>query len=140
MRAKAASLLLPLTLLLAPVSLGAEPRFERLICSDSLWASTEKTVFRPDTQRVFVLYTLVDAVRGTRLRAVWYAQKVEGIIENLKCADLSTETGDGSRQMGNFSYSRPPRGWPAGVYRVELFINEKQAKTLTFRVEVSGSQ
>ncbi len=138
MRVKAASLLLPLALLLVPRSLAAEARFERVITADSSWATSERTVFRPDTARVFVLYTLVDSVRGTRLRAVWYAQKVEGIVENLRCADLSTVTGDGSRQMGNFSYSKPPRGWPAGIYRVELFINDQPAKTLTFRVEAGG--
>lgn len=138
MRLKAALLVLPVALLLAPVSLGTEPRFERAICSDDLWGHGEKTAFHPDTARIFVVYTLVDATRGTRLRAVWYAQKVEGIIENLKCADLSTQTGDGARHVGNFSYSRPPRGWPAGVYRVELFINDKPAKTLVFRVAAGG--
>ena len=111
-----------------------EPRFERAVSSDSKSTRDEKAVFPPDTPRIFIVYRIMDAAKGTRLKAVWYAEKVEGIAENQVVADLSTETGAGKRFMGSFSYSKPPKGWPAGLYRVELFLNDKAAKSVVFRV------
>lgn len=111
-----------------------EPRFERAVSSDSKSTRDERTVFPPGTPRIFIVYRIMDATKGTRLRAVWYAEKVEGIAENQIVADLSTETGAGKRFMGSFSYSKPPKGWPAGLYRVELFLNDKAARSVVFRV------
>ena len=112
-----------------------EPRFERAVSSDSKSTRDEKTVFSPDTPKIFIVYRIAGATEGTRLRAVWYAEKVDGLAENAQVADLSTQTGAGKRFMGSFSYSKPQKGWPNGLYRVELFINEKPARMVVFRVK-----
>ncbi len=142
MNARIATLLAPVALFLLPIRSPAdeapappEPRFERAVSSTSKSSREERTVFRPDTPRIYVVYRIADATKGTRLRAVWYAEKVEGLAENAMVADLSTETGAGKRFMGSFSYSRPPKGWPNGLYRVELFLNDKPARAVVFRVD-----
>lgn len=132
----AAALLLPSARILAEEAAPPPgPRFERAVSSTSKSSREERTVFRPDTPRIFVVYRIANATKGTRLRAVWYAEKVEGLAENSTFADLTTETGAGKRFMGSFSYSRPPKGWPDGLYRVELFINGEPARAVVFRVD-----
>jgi hypothetical protein len=127
--------LLPAGLSAQKATPTAEPRFERAVSSDSASTREEKTVFRPDTPKIYILYRIADAAQGTRLRAVWYAGKVEGFAANAKLADQSSQTGAGSRFMGGFSCNKPPQGWWPGLYRVELSINDKPAKIVGFRVE-----
>jgi hypothetical protein len=118
-----------------PAAPAPEPRFERVVSSDNKSTREEKTLSRTDTPRIYVLYRIMDAQNGTRIRAVRYGQKLEGFTENARLADLSAQTGEGSRSMGSFSSNRPPQGWWLGSYRVELSINEKPARSVGFGVE-----
>jgi hypothetical protein len=142
MRTRILPFLVAATLALLPAGLSAqkatptaEPRFERVVSSDSTLTREEKTVFLPDTPKIYILYRIADAAQGTRLKSVWYAEKVEGFVANAKLANLSSQTGAGSRFMGSFSCNKPPQGWWPGLYRVELSINDKPAKTVAFRVK-----
>lgn len=141
MRKTAASLLaafalafLPLPLATRGAAIAAEARFEKVFCADSRWAAEGRSAFIASTPKIYVLFDVVNAAPGTRLRAAWYAEKVEGIAENDKFSDVSTRTGVGGHFRGCFSHTRPPRGWPVGLYRVELFIDDRAAKTVSFRI------
>ena len=48
--------------------------------------------------------------------------------------DKTELTGGGAINRVTFSLSRPDAGWPAGDYRVELFVNNKLASTVRFSV------
>ena len=92
----------------------------------------EKAVFTPETGKVYVAYTLNDVNPGTKIRIVWTAEKVDGLIENSKI-DQGEATST-SRIDGLFSYSKPPKGWPGGTYRIDLFLDGRLEKTLHFKV------
>jgi hypothetical protein len=117
---------------------AAEARFERAVSSDNTSTREEKTIFRPDTPKIFILYRIADATQDTRLRAIWYAEKVESFAPNAKLADQSAKTGAGKQFMGSFACNKPPQGWWPGLYRVELSINDRAAKTVTFRVDAAA--
>jgi len=36
---------------------------------------------------------------------------------------------------GDFSLSKPTKGWPVGTYRVDLYIDDKVNETAYFEVE-----
>jgi hypothetical protein len=141
MRKSAASLLAAFTLAVLPLPLAtrgtamaAEARFEKVFCADSRWAAEGQSEFIAATPKIYVLYDVVNVAPGTRLRAAWYAEKVEGVAENDKFSDVSTRTGVGGHFLGCFSHTRPPRGWPVGLYRVELSIDDRASKTVSFRI------
>ena len=46
--------------------------------------------------------------------------------------DKTELTGGSAINRVAFSLSRPNAGWPAGDYRVELFVNSKLASTVRF--------
>ena len=115
-----------------------EPRFERAISSDDAVTRDERTVFPPETPRIFILYRIAGALPGTRLRAVWYAEKIEGFTPNARLADLSSQTKGAGRFLGRFSCDRPGKSWWPGTYRVELSINDRPATTVRFRVEAGN--
>lgn len=118
----------------------AGPRIEKAVASESRQSLGGKSVFRPETARIYVVYRIVDGRPGTTVRAVWYAEKVQGIAENQAFSDVSTKTGAGRRFLGSFSHTRPPQGWPSGAYRVELSIDGKAAATVAFRVDTNAEE
>jgi outer membrane usher protein FimD/PapC len=49
--------------------------------------------------------------------------------------DLEEDTED-----GEFSFSKPNKGWPVGKYRVEIYVNDKLAETMKFTVKAGKSE
>ncbi len=106
--------------------------FHTAYTTDSKETHAERNVFAPETPKVYVGYTLTEVNPGSRIKIVWTAEKVDGVQENSKITD--SETISTSMVAGMFSYSKPPKGWPTGTYRVDLFIDGRLDKTLRFRV------
>lgn len=107
-------------------------RIHSAYTTDSKETQNEKSVFSPETPKVYVGYTLADVNPGSKLKVVWTAEKVTGVQENSVMT--STETTATTMVAGMFSYSKPPKGWPAGVYRIDLFVDGRLDKTLRFTV------
>lgn len=107
-------------------------KFHSAHTADDRNSLAEKSVFTSDTPKVYVAYTLEDVNPGSRIKIVWTAEKVEGVVENSKIDQA--ETLSSSMISGLFSYSKPTKGWPAGTYRVDLFIDGRQDKTIRFKV------
>lgn len=116
----------------------SEPRFASVLLTDSRESKTERTVFTPDTPRVYVLFTLTGVPAGTVIRSVWVAEKT-GVTESNTTLDEATLTMGGAQISGSFWYSRPTNGWPPGEYRVDLYIGERQAEMRRFRIEAQVS-
>lgn len=110
------------------------PRFASVILTDDEASKTEKTVFAPDTPRVYVVFTMANAPQGTVIKSVWIAEKTE-VADPNTTLDEATLTMGGAQNSGRFWYSRPTNGWPVGEYRVDLFIGERQAETRRFKIE-----
>jgi hypothetical protein len=107
-------------------------RFHSAHTTDSKETRAERTVFAPDSPKVYVDYTLADVNAGQKVKIVWTAEKAEGVQENSKMNEA--ETIASSMVSGLFSYSKPTKGWPAGTYRVDLFIDGRLDKTIRFKV------
>jgi hypothetical protein len=112
---------------------AGRPRIESAYTSDSKETRAERSVFTPDSAKVYVIYVVAELVATTKLKAVWTVEKAEGVQENSKMDESTTSPGAGSF-MSAFSRSKPPKGWPVGSYRVELFVDDKLEKTLKFKV------
>lgn len=77
--------------------------------------------------------TLSNAPSNTKVKAVWFAQDV-GSAEpcNSRLSEYEL-TASGSRNV-DFNY-RPPSKWPAGLYRVEIYVNDNLNIDVDFRVQ-----
>jgi hypothetical protein len=90
-----------------------------------------KDVFGTETPKVYISYILGDVPHTAVLKAVWIAEKLAGVQENSKIAESKKAA---TYNNGQFSYSKPTKGWPTGTYRVELYIDDKLEKTVKFKV------
>jgi hypothetical protein len=114
---------------------ATRPHLKLAMVTTDKYSRNEKTVFSPDFPRIFAVYQVADAAQGTKLRAVWIAEKVEGFEARTKLTENESTFAAKGEYMGAFSCPKPPRGWPAGAYLVELSLNGGVTKTLAFRVE-----
>jgi hypothetical protein len=88
------------------------------------------TTFAPE-DTFFCNVTLDNAPDGTTVKAVWTAVAVEGAEPNLMLDETQLESGSGvlNFQMENSNL------WPAGAYKVDLYLNEKLDRTIEFAVQ-----
>ncbi len=107
--------------------------FKDLILTDDDSSKTPKAAFKPSTPKIFVFYNLEKVPNGDKVRSVWICEKSEGIPPNTKIDEVTVEVGL-IDNTGNFSLSKPTKGWPVGDYKVELYWNDKLAETVPFSV------
>lgn len=113
--------------------LAGEPRYENLVLSDSKDSAKPKNSFTPNTPKIFLTTAFADAPSGSKLKAVWIAEKTQAAPPNYRI-DATTLTAGAKMNKATFSLSRPNAGWPQGDYRLELFINDKLVNTVRFKV------
>ena len=111
----------------------ATPRVATTLLTDDQNNKPEKTVFTPDTPRIFLFFTVADVPANTIMKSVWIAEDAQGFQANEKL-DEATLTVGGNIKGGNFDFRRN-EPWPNGSYRVELYLGETLAHTVRFRVE-----
>jgi hypothetical protein len=90
-------------------------------------------VFSPDDRFWCVVY-LSNAPDDTKVRAVWTAVDVEAMKPDEELGRVSTKSGSGERLPFSLGNAAP---WPAGDYKVDLYLNDakKPTKTLEFKVQ-----
>ena len=88
------------------------------------------TVFGPrDT--FYCIVTLANAPDDTTVKAVWTAVQVEGVDPNTYIKENALTTGSGTLTF-QLSNSNP---WPAGRYKVDIYLNDELDRTLEFQVQ-----
>ena len=90
--------------------------------------TAETTTYTPD-QTFYLAAVLSNAPSDTKLKAIWYAVDDAGAATNLAEKEI---VGGDSPVIFNASNSN---SWPAGKYKVELYLNDKLNQTLEFTVE-----
>ena len=100
----------------------------------------ETTSFAPDTSKVFALFKTEGAQQGDKIRGVWIAEDVGGAAPANSKIDEKTVTMDGDTDDGDFSLSKPTKGWPAGKYRLEMYVNDKLVTTTKFTIGSSKDE
>ena len=74
---------------------------------------------------------LKNAPDDTKLKAVWTAVSAEGVDPNFMIDEVEFTSGD---ELVHFTLENDNL-WPAGQYKVEIYLNDKLDKTLTFDVQ-----
>ena len=88
------------------------------------------TTFSP-TDTFFLLAELANAPDDTKAKASWTAVEVEGEQPNTFIDQAELTSGSGTLHF-KLSNNGP---WPAGKYKVDLYLNDKMVKTLEFTVQ-----
>jgi hypothetical protein len=113
----------------------AGPHLKIALVTSDRYSRNEQKVFAPDAPKIFAVYQVADAAQGTRLKAVWFGEKVEGLAARTKITESESTFSASGEYMGAFSCARPAQGWWPGAYVVELSVDGAVRKTLSFRVE-----
>ena len=90
--------------------------------------TAQTTTYTPDAT-FYLVAELANAPSDTKVKAVWYALDEAGAATNLAEKEI---VGSDSPVIFNASNSNP---WPAGKYKVELYLNDKLNQTLEFTVQ-----
>jgi hypothetical protein len=110
----------------------ADAKIDMVVATDSKESISPHEVFTPNTAKIYVVFT-VTASKPARVKAIWTAEKVQGVPDNSKMTESSTNVQAGTF-MSAFSYPKPATGWPPGTYRVDFEIDDKHEKTVKFKV------
>ena len=113
-------------------SYAGSPRYSDMVLSDAQDGAAKST-FAPQTAKIFLRTKLVDVPSGSRVRSDWIAEKAMGAPQNYKIDSTELKVGP-AMNVVNFNYSKPTAGWPVGDYRIDLFIDDKLASQVKFKV------
>lgn len=133
MTKKPCGALMALLALLLATGASAAPHFADVTVSDSADGDAVAT-FAPGTPKIFVHAGLADVAHGSKVSSDWIAEDTGGVAPpNYKIDSVTLDTGMLTNVV-TFSLSKPNNGWPAGKYRVDLFIDGKTAGAAHFKV------
>ena len=135
MRALARILLVVLVAAALAPALAAQEkgRIDTAISSDSRETMAERSTFPPTQPKIYVFAMVADAPKDTLVKAVWIAEKCDGIAANTEFAQTTTKFPGGATWIP-YSYSKPNPQWASGAYRVELYLGKELAATVKFTV------
>ncbi len=90
--------------------------------------------FPPDQVKFHAVVSIANAPDDTKLKAVWTAMDVGTAAAPNTVIDSSEITAGGTRNV-DFTLS-PDAGkvWPAGTYKVDIYLNGKMNRSLNFSV------
>ena len=119
--------------LITPVVSAEEAKLLRAIVAID-GETPPATTFANDVPQLYA-YILADNVEvGDSVRGVWIAEDVgEAAPKNHKIAEQTLEIT--SKKSGGFKLTKPTNGWPVGQYRVELYVGDKLAETVKFKIQ-----
>jgi serine protease Do len=99
-------------------------------------AGTQATsTFNPE-DTFYLIVDLANAPDSTTVKAEWTAVSVEGADPNTLLDDVTLTSGDGILTFDLTNNNL----WPAGEYKVDLYLNDELERTLTFRVTAGLAQ
>lgn len=119
----------------AAVARGGDVKVTAVMTTDPKDKPT--TLFTPDTPKVLALFKTKGAQTGDKLRGVWIADDVGDAAPANTKIDETTLTLNGDTDDGNFSCSKPAKGWPVGKYHLDIYANDELATTVKFTIEAA---
>ncbi|GAB4455025.1 MAG: hypothetical protein Fur0044_49400 [Anaerolineae bacterium] len=94
--------------------------------------SQPTTTFAQD-EAFYCVVQLANAPDDTHVKAVWTVIEAENTDPNLVINETKIDSGDGQI---HFDLTND-KLWPAGKYKVDLYLNDKLDRTLEFQVEAA---
>ncbi len=92
------------------------------------------TRFARDAGRIYCAWVVKGSSQPVAVRGVWYAWDVDKAAPPDYRIDEATVDIERDSK-GSFSVSQPDRGWPAGRYRLEIYLDSRPSQVLHFVVE-----
>lgn len=97
--------------------------------------SEPTTKFSTDAPKIEAFWKGTALKAGDKIRAVWMAEDVGySALSESKITEASA-TAYKPDDDGAFALARPKEGWPAGKYRVDIYVGDKVAESLRFTIE-----
>lgn len=90
------------------------------------------SVFSPE-ENFYCVLQLANAPDDTSVKAVWTAVDVAGADPDTQLYESEFTTGSGSVYFELYNASP----WPAGQYKVDLYMNDELDRTLKFQVQTN---
>lgn len=98
------------------------------------------TSFTADTPKLFAIFKTKGIKNGDKVRGVLIAEDVgDAAPANTKVLE-KTLTLEEDTDDGDFNFSKPTAGWPAGKYRIEIYVNDELATTAKFTIKAGKSK
>ena len=92
------------------------------------------STFSPDQAVINLVVTVANAPSDTKVKTVWTAVDVGDAAPANTQIDEAEVTLDASGKT-HFTLSVPDSGaWPAGKYKVEIYLNDKLDRTLEYTI------
>ena len=113
-----------------PVAHAAE--LGGVVVSDSK-GGPAKAEFAATTPRIFVRAVATKVSAAVEVRSEWVAVKTEGAPPDYRI-DSAVAHVNPKATLVDFSLARPENGWPKGIYRVDLFLDEKPVGRVSFTI------
>lgn len=111
----------------------AKPGFKNVVLTDDESTKAPKNSFTPNTAKIFIFWDLEKVPSGSKLKGTWICEKSKAIPPNYKIDEATVDVGT-IDNSGNFSISKPTKGWPIGDYRVELWWDANKAQEVKFKI------
>jgi outer membrane usher protein FimD/PapC len=93
------------------------------------------TTFPTDTPKLYALFKTKGLKDGDKLRGVWVAIDVgDAAPPNTKINEKTLDA-EGDTDDGEFTLSKPTKGWPVGKYKLEIYVNDQLNTTIKFAIE-----
>ena len=93
-----------------------------------------KTDFLTNTAKIFGRWQGSSLKSGEVIRAIWVAEAFGKEERDAKITEGQV-TADKPDDHGVFSLARPEGGWPVGHYRFEIYVDNKLAASVKFKIE-----
>jgi len=95
---------------------------------------TESGIFDRDAE-IYALWKGEALKAGDKIRAVWIAEDVGNVAPKNSRITEAFVTAEKSDDDGAFGLARPTDGWPVGKYRLEIYVGDKLAEALKFKIQ-----
>ncbi len=107
--------------------------FTNIVLTDDKTSTTSDEAFNANTPEIFVTFGLSNVPVGDKIKGAWVCEESKEAPPNYEIDAATIVIGPGVNN-GNFSLSKPNKGWPAGKYRVDLYWNDKVVESVKFTV------
>ena len=121
----------------ASVANAEKPKVEAVIAVDK--DTKPAKTFQADVAKLYAFFRTNGTEKGEKLRGVWIAKDVGDAAPKGTKIYESTLTADQDDFYGAFSLSKPTKGWPAGNYKVEIYLEDELATTAEFTIKTGKS-
>jgi len=129
--------LLIATMICASMAQAGNPKVEAAIAKDK--DTKPATTFPADIPKLYAFFRSKGTEKGDILRGVWIAEDVGDAAPKQTKIDEAALTADENDFYGAFSLTKPTKGWPAGKYKIEIYLGDELATTAKFAIKAGKS-